>query len=64
VKNHPFIDGNKRTGYVLMRILLNTYRKDIDITEDEKYDFVIKVAEGKWDYEKILTWLQKHVVDL
>ncbi len=23
VKNHPFIDGNKRTGYVLMRLLLN-----------------------------------------
>jgi death on curing protein len=64
VKNHPFIDGNKRTGYVLMRLLLNVYKKDIEITEDEKYDFVIKVAEGKWDYDEILSWLQKHVVEL
>jgi death on curing protein len=64
VKNHPFIDGNKRTGYVLMRLLLNAYKRDIEISEDEKYDFVIKVAEGKWDYENILAWLQKHMVDL
>jgi death on curing protein len=64
VKNHPFIDGNKRTGYVLMRLLLNVYKKDIEISEDEKYDFVIKVAEGKWGYDEILNWLQKYVVDL
>src|SRR6476620_3058720 len=27
--NHPFVDGNKRTGYVLMRILLIEYGLDI-----------------------------------
>ena len=27
--NHPFVDGNKRMGYVLMRLLLNQYDLDI-----------------------------------
>jgi death on curing protein len=64
VKNHPFVDGNKRTGYVLMRLLLSVYSKDIDATEAKKYDFVIQVAAGKWDYDQILNWIQTHVVDI
>ncbi|WP_245764138.1 type II toxin-antitoxin system death-on-curing family toxin [Thermoflexibacter ruber] len=46
VKNHPFIDGNKRTGYVLMRLVLMNFGKDIQATQDEKYNFVISVASG------------------
>jgi death on curing protein len=64
VKNHPFVDGNKRTGYVLMRILLLAYNKDISTTEEEKYDFVINVAAGKWDYDQILDWIKKHLIDV
>ena len=64
VKNHPFVDGNKRTGYVLMRMLLSAYNKDIRTTEEEKYDFVINVAAGKWDYDQILDWIRKHLIDV
>jgi death on curing protein len=64
VKNHPFVDGNKRTGYVLMRMLLSAYNKDISTTEEEKYDFVINVAAGKWDYDQILDWIRKHLIDV
>jgi death on curing protein len=64
VKNHPFVDGNKRTGYVLMRMLLSAYSKDISTTEEEKYDFVINVAAGKWDYDQILNWIKKHLIDV
>lgn len=44
ISNHPFMDGNKRTGYVAMRVLLRKDRKDIAATEGEKYDFVIRIA--------------------
>jgi death-on-curing protein len=44
--NHPFLDGNKRFGYVAMRLLLIESDKDIRATEDEKYDFVIAIAKG------------------
>ncbi|WP_448518432.1 type II toxin-antitoxin system death-on-curing family toxin [Rhodoflexus sp.] len=61
VKNHPFIDGNKRTGYVLMRLLLMNAGKDIAATQDEKYEFVIAVAAGKLDFQQIVTWIKQRV---
>lgn len=60
VKNHPFMDGNKRTGYVLMRLVLMNFGKDIDASHDEKYDLVISVASGKFDFEAILEWVNQH----
>ena len=61
VKNHPFIDGNKRTGYVLMRIVLLEFGFDIKASEDEKYDFVIKIASGQLEYEDIYSWILNHL---
>ena len=59
--NHPFVDGNKRTGYVLMRIFLIDNDLDITATQDEKYGFVIDIASGKTQFEEIMNWLTKHV---
>jgi death on curing protein len=61
VKNHPFVDGNKRTGYVLMRLVLMQYGKDVRATQDEKYDFVIGVASGLTDYNGIVTWIKANL---
>jgi len=58
VKNHPFSDGNKRTGYVLMRLILLKSQFDIEATEKEKYDFVIKIAEGKLNLDEIKSWIE------
>lgn len=58
VKNHPFIDGNKRSGYVLMRLLLLESNFDIEATREEKYDFVISIAEGKLNIDGIKSWLR------
>jgi len=63
VKNHPFIDGNKRTGYVLMRLVLMNFGKDIQATQDEKYDFVITVASGQLDFQEIVTWIKQRTTN-
>lgn len=62
VTNHPFIDGNKRTGYVLMRLLLMQYGKDISASQDEKHDLVIAVASGKVDFQQILAWIKDKAI--
>lgn len=61
VKNHPFIDGNKRTGFAMMRLLLLEGGLDIKADEDEKYQFVISISTSQLDFEDILTWLHEHV---
>jgi death-on-curing protein len=61
--NHPFIDGNKRTGYVLMRIFLIHNGLDINASQEEKYDLVINIASGHTKFDEIVKWLTKHVVD-
>jgi death on curing protein len=55
--NHPFIDGNKRIAYVLMRLVLLQYDLDILANQDEKYDFVIKAAKSELDFDSIKNWI-------
>jgi death-on-curing protein len=62
--NHPFSDGNKRTGYVLMRLILLESNHDISASEDEKYDFVINIAKGDLHFDNIKTWLIDHVLQI
>ena len=60
IRNHPFVDGNKRTGYMSMRLFLNINGYDIKAHEDEKYKFVIEIAEKERDEKSIAEWLKKH----
>ena len=58
--NHPFIDGNKRTGYVLMRIYLINNGKDIEASQEEKFEFVMNIASGRIKLEEIAEWISAH----
>jgi len=53
VNNHPFIDGNKRTGYVLMRLLLLQNGFDIKASQQDEYEFVMSIASGKMRFDEI-----------
>ncbi len=58
--NHPFIDGNKRTGYMSMRILLNLNGYDIKVSLDKSYEFVMEIAKKTKDKKAISKWLKQN----
>jgi death-on-curing protein len=60
VKNHPFIDGNKRTGYVLARLILLQSQKEINASQNEKYNLVISISKGEKSFEQIQEWFIKY----
>jgi death-on-curing protein len=64
LSNHPFNDGNKRTGYLIMRLFLIKNGLDINASLSEKYDFVMRIASGKDDFFRIFKWLNKHTKSL
>ena len=55
--NHPFIDGNKRTGYTTLRLFLMQHGLDFTASQTSRYDFVIAIAAGDLKFEGILLWL-------
>lgn len=61
ITNHPFIDGNKRFGYVAMRLLLLEYGLDIKASETDKYEFVILIAKGELKFKGICNWIEKKI---
>ena len=57
LNNHPFIDGNKRTGYVLTILFLLTNSYDFTATQQYRYKFIVDIASGKIKFEEIKIWL-------
>jgi death-on-curing protein len=60
IKNHPFIDGNKRTGYVLCEFFLELNGYEITAAEIEKYPPVIHLADSTWSEAQFADWLRKN----
>lgn len=60
VRNHPFLDGNKRTGLALMlhTLLINNIELDEDYI-NESLLFIQSLASGEKTYEEVLEWIKK-----
>jgi death-on-curing protein len=62
IKNHPFLDGNKRTGYVLCRTFLKLNGFDIDASQIDKYQTFIGIADGSVSEDDLATWIRSKLV--
>lgn len=60
VKNHGFVDGNKRTGIAVCGtfLILNGY--ELDVPQEALITFTLAIAEGKLSEVEIGAWLRKH----
>ena len=61
VKNHPFIDGNKRTGFVVGVLFLEINGHRFMATETDATDAVLAVAAGILDERGYTAFLRKNV---
>ena len=60
VSNHPFVDGNKRTGAHIMLVFLAINGVDLNYTEEELIDVVLQVASGNINAQELLEWILEH----
>jgi len=61
VKNHPFVDGNKRTGAVVALVFLDINGADMRITNDALVDLVLGVSEGRFQKDRVAEFFRTHV---
>jgi death-on-curing protein len=59
VRNHALVDGNKRVGLTACALLLFKNGVALTFEEDEAYDLVIAVAEGRLDVAEIAQSLHR-----
>lgn len=64
VKNHPFIDGNKRTALVVSRTFLLVNGFNIEATQEEKYLTFLKLAEGSLTENELEKWFAEKSVKM
>ena len=60
IMNHPFVDGNKRTGHAAMETFLVLNGMEISVSVDEQENFVLAIAAGEMDREALVGWLQQY----
>ena len=58
--NHPFVDGNKRTGMLGIFALLFEYGLVVKASEDQSYDFTIQISTGEIKFDEIVVWLRNN----
>ena len=61
VENHPFYDGNKRTGWVTMRTFLLLNGRVVTANEDDSFALVIAVTQGL-TVDEVEAWLRARIV--
>jgi death on curing protein len=59
--NHPFLDGNKRTAFAAMATFLKINGYRLNLSEDEAYDLVLQVVEGKINKDSLATFLAQNI---
>lgn len=62
VKNHPFVDGNKRIGTHVMLVFLALNGVELQHSQTELSDIILQLAAGEIDAERLLHWILSHQI--
>jgi len=61
VKNHPFLDGNKRVGYAAMETFLLMNSCELDASVDDAERAMLGLACGDLTREQLTDWIENHI---
>ena len=62
IGNHPFVDGNKRTGITAAALFLRLNGHHLKVSNQELETFTLRVAQGGASQEQIVDWLRVNAV--
>ena len=61
VTSHPFVDGNKRVGFLAMYVFLGLNGHEIEAEEPEVVDLMVAIAAGRLTETEVAAWLRQHI---
>lgn len=60
IRNHPFVDGNKRIGAHVLLVFLELNGVVLHYNQQELIDIILSVASGEADRQDLLQWILEH----
>ncbi len=63
IRNHPFVDGNKRMGIFILLIFLESNGIGILCVDAELIELGVGIAENRIDPGQIRDWIHQHRID-
>ena len=61
-RNHPFVDGNKRTAFVCLELFLMLNGRALSATDDECVRVTLALAAGEMNEEQLAAWVRASLV--
>ena len=62
VRNHPFVDGNKRIGYAAADAFLRTNGMKLAAPVDDAERTILALASGELSREALQAWIERHLI--
>lgn len=63
VRNHPMVDGNKRSAWILTKSFLRLNGFNLLVSVDEAFEFIVTQASKQEDLDEIEAFFVKHLVE-
>ncbi len=60
-RNHPFVDGNKRTAWVLARLFLAVNGQKLEFAPEDAIRMMLALAAGELEEDNVSTWFRERL---
>jgi death-on-curing protein len=60
-RNHPFVDGNKRTAFVVALLFLRLNGYSVTAPQEEKFEIFMALASGRLEEDELASWLDANL---